>query len=304
MKSKGLMVVTGAAGFVGRRLVTMAANEGWQVRALARDSARIPKLANVEAMDWDLCQAFERAELLREAVVCHLAAMIPPAYNDPDYAESCHRVNALGTLEMLRAARSVESQHFIYTSSGNAYAPCSGLADEDSAVFPAARAPYYLSSKLVAEIFVEHFRLAQDLPSTILRLSAVYGPGMPSRDLIANFAEQIERGERLELRNAGLHRVDWVYLDDVARAILAVAEGRISGVYNVGSGRLGTAREVAETLVELLDADPTLIEIGPATNSQGTGFAGIDVTRARNSFDYSPRDLRSGLEAYVATLRR
>jgi nucleoside-diphosphate-sugar epimerase len=72
----------------------------------------------------------------------------------------------------------------------------------------------------------------------------------------------------------------------------------------VGSGSLGTAREVAETLVKLLDADPAQIELEPATNSQATGFAGLDVTRARASFGYAPRSLRSGLEGYVASLDR
>lgn len=303
MSDRALLVVTGATGFVGRRLVALAASDGWAVRALARDSTRLPSLQNVEAIDWDLSQAMDRAELLRDAVVCHLAAMIPPAYDDPEYAKACHEVNALGTLELLRAARSACSPHFIYTSSGNAYVPCDGLADEDTPVFPSARAPYYLSSKLVGEIYLEHFRQRQLLSTATLRLSAVYGPGMPPRDLIADFAAQIGRGDRLSLRNAGRHQVDWVYLDDVVRAILAVAKARISGIYNIGSGSPGTAREVAETLVEFLGADPSLIELEPALDSSATGFAGLDITRARNSFQYAPRSLRAGLEAYVATLR-
>lgn len=304
MGARGLLVVTGASGFTGSRLVRMAASEGWRVRALARDSERVPVVPGVETIDWEISQALERAELLRDATVCHLAATMPPAYDDPVYAESCHRVNSLGTLDLLRAARSVGSPHFIYASTGNLYAPRSGLADEDSAIYPASRAPYYLSSKLVGEIYVEHFRLIQELHSTILRISAIYGPGMPARDLIASFAEQLGRGDQLRLRNAGLHQVDWVYVDDVVRAILAVAEGRVGGVYNVGSGRPGTAREVAETLVELLEADPALVELEPEADSPASSFVGLDVSRARAAFDFAPRSLRSGLEAYVATLRR
>jgi UDP-glucose 4-epimerase len=304
MSSRGVLVVTGASGFVGRHLVTTAASSGWQVRALARDPARVPTAANIEAIDWDVADARSRPELLEDAVVCHLAAMIPPDFNDPAHAESLHRVNALGTLDILRAARAGGSRHLIYTSSGNAYAPCDGLAKEDGAVFPAARAPYYLSSKLAGEVFVEHFRVTRRLPTTILRLSSVYGPGMPTRDLIANFTEELGRGDSLSLRNGGLHRADFVCVDDVVQAILKVAEGRIGGIFNIGSGHPSTAREVAEILVDLLGAKPKMIVLEPENGSAAPGSTGLDVDRARKAFGYIPRELRSGLEDYIASLSR
>ena len=62
------------------------------------------------------------------------------------------------------------------------------------------------------------------------------------------------------------------------------------------------AREVAETLVDLLAADPMLIELEPETNSALAEFAGLDISRAREVLEYNPRAIRTGLEAYLASL--
>ncbi len=294
------LVVTGATGFIGRRLVTIAVQEGWRVTALARDPARVPRSGGVEVLEWTLDDAPALAQLAGGAVICHLAALVPRRYGDPAQAPELIRHNALATLELVRASSEAGARHFILTSSGNAYSPRESPAAEDAALFPAARAPYYLGSKLLAEIFVEHERLAGRLPCTVLRLSSVYGPGMRRQDLVADFAQRLARGETIALRNAGRTSADRVYVDDVVGALLAAARVRPSGIFNIGSGQASTTRQVAEILVELLAADPGQVRLEPEDPGAPPGFASLDIARAREVLGYAPRGLRAGLEDFVA----
>lgn len=298
------LVVTGATGFIGRRLVSAAADAGWTVRALVRRPAEAELDSRAEVMRWQLEGAGARPEVFGDgAVVAHLAAMIPADYADPGAAQACFQVNALGTLEVLRAAEAVEGAHLIHVSSGNCYAPRAGLVTEDAPLFPSPRAPWYLTSKATAEVWVEHFRLAGRLGSAVLRVSSVYGPGMVAGGLIPIFASRLLAGQPVQVHDGGRYTVDLVHVDDVVAAILAAADRRACGIYNVGAGRLTTTLEVAQAMTAVCDAAPSLVTVDPPSDAPAAlGFAGLDVSRARADLGYAPRSLRDGLTSYVRSL--
>jgi UDP-glucose 4-epimerase len=283
------IVITGATGFVGRRLARRLASCGVSVRTPTR-------------ADLDVTRLSEGAGMLRGAdAVCHLAAFIPRDQHDPTEAARCMEVNALGTLAMLRASAEAGVRRFVYGSSGNVYRPSQAPVNEDAPIYPSSRAPYYLASKVAGELFADHFGRAGRMSMAIARLGSVYGPGMSSGSVIARFARQLQEGEPVRVLGGGRFRSDLVYVDDVVEGVARMITGGVEGAVNLGSGDAVSMLDVATTLVKLLDADPALIRLEPAgEHDSSSGFTPLDIARARRELDFSPRPLSAGLADYVA----
>ena len=166
------ILVTGATGKVGSRLVRRLAQRGDQVCALVRDRARAASLREyrVELVESDLLDAASLAAAVRGIdVVVHFAAFFRGAT-----AEQAHAVNHLGTQHLASAARAASVKRLIFASTGLVYGSNGGrLAREDDLCTPTAAYPV---SKLAAERFLLG---VQGLDVRILRLPFVYGDGDP-----------------------------------------------------------------------------------------------------------------------------
>lgn len=159
------LLVTGATGKVGSRLVARLRKRGDHVRALVRD----PKRATADDAVGDLLDPASLAAAVRgvEAVV-HCAAFFRGATD-----EQAHATNDLGTRHLAEAAIAAGVKRFVFTSTGNVYGGTDGRrAREDDDCHPVAAYPV---SKLAAERYLRG--LALDV--RILRLPFVYGDGDP-----------------------------------------------------------------------------------------------------------------------------
>ena len=299
MKSRRRLVVTGAGGFIGMRLVQIALQDGWEVTALLRDPKKISHLncSQLRVERWNIGESVLSQDLLLGAdALCHLAAFVPPDYADPVHAAECFRVNALGTLELSLRASEAKVGRFVFFSSAQIYAPTRGAVSEEALVYPAFRAPFYLSSKLTAEIFVQHQSISKALPLTILRLASVYGSGMSRKGMISEFIQRISDGQAIDVLNGGTYSIDFIHVNDVTRAALTAIEEEADGLFNIGSGQARTSLEVANILVELMGADKKLINVHPYDNQSSAGFSALDVQKAKIAFGFSPIRLEDGLK--------
>ncbi|CAB3771369.1 NAD-dependent epimerase/dehydratase family protein [Paraburkholderia humisilvae] len=166
------ILVTGATGKVGSRLVKRLAQRGDRVRALIRDPMRATqfKADGIELADGDLLDADSlAAAVLSTDVVVHCAAFFRGATS-----EQAHNVNYVGTQRLATAARAAGVKRFIFLSTGLVYGPTSGRpATEDDHCAPTAAYP-------VSKLEAERFLLGQkDLDVRVLRLPFVYGDGDP-----------------------------------------------------------------------------------------------------------------------------
>jgi UDP-glucose 4-epimerase len=286
-----VIVVTGATGFVGRRFVRALEAAGLAARAVGRDRL-------------DLERPERAAEQLAGATtVCHLAAYIPANHADPAHAARCMHVNALGTLALLEASVAVNVRRFVYFSSGNVYLAQPRAVREDDPIYPSARAPYYLASKVCGEIFADHVGRAGKLAVAIARVSSVYGPGMAATGMVPAFAARLRAGEAVTVQDGGRYQTDLVHVDDVVAAAVQLAVRDVRGAINIGSGCAASALEVARTLAELAGRDAQLVRVEPARPGEPPlGFSALDIARATRELGYAPRSLRDGLADYLASL--
>ena len=144
---------------IGRDAVPVMLAEGWDVVALThRNAVSTPAgPGNFTARAGDVTDAEAVSSTVSEVdLVCHLAAYIPPNFQDAAEAERCLAVNAIGALHVASAAAR-HGKRLISCSSGQAYTYSSAPVNEDDRLYPAARATYYLASKSPASCISNTF---------------------------------------------------------------------------------------------------------------------------------------------------
>lgn len=221
-------LVTGASGFLGRRLVGELARRGRRVVALVRsppasDELRGPR---VERVRGDLF-ALRPADVPRGATLFHLAAARVQPRVDRD---EMLRVNRDGALHVARVARDGGASRLVYVSTALVFGPSGGApADEGSDFTAWGRSHPYVASRILAlEALGEEMR--GDLEVATVFPTLVYGPDHPSHpNAMAAQMRRLARG-RLGWRVAGWSaRRDLVHVDDVVAGMLGAEERAPAG---------------------------------------------------------------------------
>lgn len=289
-----IVAVTGATGFLGRRLVHELAGRDHRVIALVR----APELCKgVDSLRWSLGEPLPEGLGPIDTLV-HVAAHIPIDHAADVEQERCLALNATATSALLRSARDRSVNRVVYVSSGNIYAPKLTPAVEDDPLWPVGHATYYLASKVLAEHYVADGAQRDWFEACWMRPSAMYGPGMRT-GVVRRLADRIVAGQQVELGDGGRHAADFVHVDDVAETIATAVERTLSGAVNVGSGVATTVREVAQHLCHALEVDSELIASGPVGAFRATGFTALNIDRAMRLLDHKPRDAATGLAHFV-----
>jgi dTDP-glucose 4,6-dehydratase len=120
------------------------------------------------------------------------------------------------------------------------------------------RTPYN-ASKAAADLLVRAYRDTFGLPITISNSSNNYGPYQHPEKVIPLFTTNAIEGQPLPLYRQSQNRREWLHVDDHCRAIEAILErGRIGETYNVGTGEERTIEQIADAVLEALQAPASL----------------------------------------------
>jgi UDP-glucose 4-epimerase len=244
-------IVTGGAGFIGSHIVDALLAEGKRVLALDDLSTgvadRVAQEASLELVDIADTAALDRVvDAAQPAAIYHLAAQSSVTRSVTDPQHDC-RVNVLGTLNVLEAARRHRAP-VVFTSTGGALygdrAPIPTTEDWP----PAPIAPYG-ASKWAGEAYVRTWAEAHGVPHSVCRLANIYGPRQSPHGeagVVAIFSYHLWRGRPSTVFGFGKPTRDYVHVADVARALLA-ATGQ-GGVFNISSGVETSAASIFEQL--------------------------------------------------------
>jgi nucleoside-diphosphate-sugar epimerase len=282
------IVVTGAEGFVGRRLVPRLRALGHTVQALGRrDQIDLNDDAVVE-------KAVSSAE-----VIIHLAArvFVPDSFREP---AAFYRANVLGTLNMLEAARRTGAR-FVLASAYVYGQPQSLLIREDHPL--SAHSPY-TETKIIAERIFRNYHETFGIHGAILRPFNIYGPGQDIRFLIPTLLAQSRTG-RLNLQSS-LPRRDFIYVDDVVEAYVKAVDSERTTLeaYNIASGESCSVRELVD-LFQSLCGKSLAVEYAEKVRPDEINDTHADISKARSDLDWAPavslrKGLRRTLEAFVS----
>ena len=301
-------IVTGGAGFIGSHVVDRLVDAGTSVAVV--DDLSGGRRENVSDSGAPLHQLDVRdaaaiQELLsreRPAVVYHLAAQVSVtrSVSDPERDAS---VNVLGTLVLLEAALRAEVPRFVYVSTGGAlYGEADVRPTPETA--PVAPVSPYGQSKWAAEGYARLYERLHGLSTLTLRLANVYGPRQDPHGeagVVAIFAERLRARKRPTVFGDGLQTRDYVYVDDVAEAVVAAGGSDERGAFNVGRGVESTVLDLVEGLQALEPAVDFSPEHAPARPGEAQ-HSSLDPSRAAERLGWRARtELADGLEATYAS---
>lgn len=292
-------LVTGAAGFLGSALVRQLVREGHQVRGLDDLSTGEPQV--VSGLLFTRGDVNDRPKLwtLLQDVDCvyHLAARVSVS-ESVLYPREYNHTNVGGTVSLMEAMRDVGVRRVVFISSGAVYGDhVQQPLKEDCK--PNPRSPYAVS-KLAAEYYVRTIGALWGIETVCLRVFNAYGPGQhlpPSHPpVIPNFLRQAILEGTLVVHGDGKQTRDFIYVDDVVRAMVAAATAPSvdRSIINVGSGTETSIRKLVELVFRVTGAKAEAI-YNPRSK-EGVGRMRADLTLAKEKLGFKPSvSLKKGL---------
>jgi nucleoside-diphosphate-sugar epimerase len=302
------IVVTGAGGFIGTRVIAALVERCATVSALVGPPGYqhppLPRKLAKAAYGWiddpaSLASLVERAD-----TIIHLAgpASVAASFQSPiDYL----RAHVLGTAVAAAACRNSEIQRFVYVSSAEVYGqPDQNPVTEGAALQP--RSPY-AAAKVGAEAVLRSYASTYGYSLTVLRPFSIYGPDSRPNSVVGTILDCILKQQPIVLRDLRPVR-DYCYLDDLVEAILLSCTVTLTAecrIFNIGSQTRTSVAKLAKTAIRIAGVDL------PVSVSCPDRPAGIEIlelisdsTRAAEELGWRAQtSLNCGLQKTLAWLR-
>jgi len=304
-------VVSGGAGFIGRRLVGALLDRGWKVLVLdnlvtsRRDLLEpLLKRSGCEFREHDVSEP-----VTVEGEVSHVLHLASPAspVDFPAIPIQIVKVGTLGTHNQLGLAKA-KGARFLLASTSEVYGDPLVHPQPESYwgnVNPIGPRGCYDESKRAAEAFTMAYRRAHGLDTRIVRIFNTYGPGMRLDDgrVVPNFMGQALRGEPLTVYGDGSQTRSFTYLDDLVAGMLAVLDrGDDHLPFNIGNPVETTVAEFARRIIEITGSKSEIV-LRPLPVDDPKQRC-PDIGRARSLLGWEPAvQLEEGLSRTVEYFR-
>ncbi|MEC4890731.1 MAG: NAD-dependent epimerase/dehydratase family protein [Nitrospira sp.] len=301
------VLVTGGAGFIGSHVVDRLVEEGHDVVVVDNLSTGKRKNVNRAANLYKADIQSSRLERIfrneRPSVVIHLAAQVSVRKSVEDPAFDA-QANILGTMNVVHQAVLHGARKVVFSSSG-------GAIYGEQEIYPAPEShptnplsPYGIS-KLCGEHYVSYFERTSGIQTVCLRYANVYGPRQDPEGeagVVAIFIQKILNNEQPIINGNGRQTRDFVFVDDVVEANLAVMGQQIKGVYNVGTGVETSINELFRMVADYTGASSKEVH-GPAKKGEQQRSL-VDSSKIRQELGWEVKvDLAEGLKRTVAYFR-
>lgn len=298
-------VLTGSTGFIGSAVLEELLTRGRRVVVLTRpdsDCRRLSGLKGFEQLTYVRLDDPGLSERLKEAgafVFIHCAWRgVAGKDRGADYQIT---ENVPLTIESVRLAVRCGCRQWIGLGSQAEYGNPNRVISEASPVAPTT---LYGRAKLAAGIASLALCDAAGLNGAWLRVFSTYGPGDAGHWMIPQVARQFLRGEAPQVTLCE-QQWDYLHIRDAARAIVAAADSRVEGIFNVGSGRTVSLRDVVE-LIRAETGATVQAAYGAVAYSPGQVMhLQADITRLQQATGWSPQiSLSEGIRETVAWLKK
>lgn len=310
------VMVTGADGFIGSHLTEELVKRGEKVRAFCLYNS-FGSLGWIDTLPPEIRKEIDifmgdvrdpngvRTAMRGQERVFHLAALIaiPFSYHSPDsYVDT----NIKGTLNVLNAARELDTQRVLVTSTSEVYGTAQYVPIDEKHPFQ-GQSPYS-ATKIGADRLAESFYRSFDLPVTIVRPFNTYGPRQSGRAIIPTIITQLLAGQT-EIKLGSLTPTrDFNYVKDTANGFMTIADcdAAIGQELNIATGVEHSIGDLANELIAQINPNAKIVceaERLRPEKSEVNRLLG-DSTKLRELTGWKPQyTFEQGLAATIEFLR-
>lgn len=263
------ILITGADGFIGSHLTEELVKQGHKVKAFSfynsfnswgwLDSLPREILNEVEVFTGDIRDAYGIREAMKGIDdVYHLAALIaiPFSYHSPDaYVDT----NIKGTLNVLQAARDLNTSRILVTSTSEVYGTAQYIPIDEKHPFQ-GQSPYS-ATKIGADRLAESFYRSFDLPVTIVRPFNTYGPRQSARAIIPTIITQLLAGKEIIQLGSLTPTRDFNYVKDTVNGFIEIAKSTktIGEEINIASQKEISIGQLADELIRQINPKARIV---------------------------------------------
>lgn len=265
----GKLLVTGADGFIGSHLTEELVKAGYEVKAFVYynsfntwgwlDTLPSTVMSHVEVFQGDIRDPHGVKEAMKGCdAVFHLAALIaiPFSYHSPDaYVDT----NIKGTLNVLQAARELNIERVLVTSTSEVYGTAQYVPIDEKHPYQ-GQSPYS-ATKIGADRLAESFYRSFNLPVTIVRPFNTYGPRQSARAVIPTIITQLLAGkEEIQLGSLTPTR-DFNFVKDTANGFIEIykSDKTIGQEINIATQQEISIGELAEELISQINPNARIL---------------------------------------------
>jgi len=296
--AKARVLVTGATGLVGSSLVGCLLSAGAEVHALVlpdpepeSDLVRSGALGRVRVHTGrleDPAAVAVAVQAARPRFVFHLGAQ-PLVGLARAHPVATFEANVRGTWALLEACRTMSEPPIVaVASSDKAYGASAKLPYVETD--PLAGSEPYEASKAITDILAQTYARSYGLPTRIARCGNIYGIGDWNWSrIVPGTIRSLLRGERPVLRSDGTPVRDYIHVDDVVAAYLALATADVAPgeAFNFSSGERLTVREVVDAVTTAVGAALQPVVLNEARGEIAAQY--LDSSKARTTLGWKPR---------------
>ncbi|MDH5761911.1 MAG: NAD(P)-dependent oxidoreductase [Nitrospinota bacterium] len=279
------VLVTGGSGFVGRHVLPLLVDKGYEVHATAFDDSHIP----LRGVDWhpvDLLNNEKTEQLLSNIKPSHLLHL---AW----YVEQGKYWTSLENFKWVEASLALTR---IFADKGGKRAVFAGTCAEYDWSFkllsenttPCVSNTPYSACKNALYSLLASFSGASDISYAWGRLFFLFGPHEHPARLVSSLVRSLLRDQEFEC-SEGRQVRDFLYIEDAARAFVSLLESPATGAVNIGSGQGISVRNMIKTISKQIGKDH-LIQFGarPTNDNEPAEFI-ADINRLKNEVGWQPK---------------
>jgi CDP-paratose 2-epimerase len=227
------LLITGAGGYVGSRFIK-------RLQEAERADCLTPNRQELDLSDCKSIEAyFHKHQIDR---VLHLAASL-----DNNDSGKLMNSNIIGLYNILRVCKTAGTKYFCFASGNNVYGAKKGIPFKETDAPAPESQNWYGVTKYCGELMVADILDGTMTAYSIIRIGDIYGPQQKTGTLLKTVVENIINAQPQRLYGTGDRIRDYIYIDDVVEGLKHIMGRRMTGIYNLATGKGTSVSEIIST---------------------------------------------------------
>lgn len=295
------ILVTGATGFVGKKLIQRLKKGKSEVIATSEHGLKNEEVIGLDLRDLQDVQLFIKK--VQPDIIFHIGAYVDLS-RSYEASKKCIDNNIISTLNLLESLRLRKPQRLFFISTEEVYGNGPIPYKEEQVLCPPSG---YAISKVAGEYYSKIYASELDFELMILRIGTMYGPNDRTHRLIPTIISKAVNGDDI-LLNSGEKARDYVYIDDVVDAFMKGFEQSVSeriSTINIGGGTAYKLIDAVNFIVHELKSSSKVI-VGAIPDRIGeSNIWKMDLEKANKHLSWEPKtDLYEGLKKTIAFYKK